>query len=263
MRNKLAAMMPKSMADVVAYWDRSPCNVRHGTDPAGTPEWSRQVTWRKYFVEPHIRGFAQFERWRGKEVLEIGCGIGTDTLEFAKAGARVCAIDASLNSTELARTRMPKWGQAFIFWINVDAEQWLPSGPFDLVYSFGVLHHAPHPERILQLARKRITADGELRIMLYAKYSLKHLLGTQPEAQAGCPLVKWYSAREARNLLRSYGFEVTSIEKTHIFPWKVSEYVKHHYVKAWPWNWIPQWLFRRLECILGHHLLIVAKPSTR
>ena len=61
---------------------------------------------RKYFVEAHIPQFAEFERWRGKKVLEIGCGIGTDTTSFARHGATVTAVDLSPQSLELARKRV-------------------------------------------------------------------------------------------------------------------------------------------------------------
>ena len=70
------------------YWDRRPCNIRHSPKRVGTREYFDEVETRKYFVEPHIPRFAQFERWRGKKVLEIGCGIGTDTTNFARHGAR-------------------------------------------------------------------------------------------------------------------------------------------------------------------------------
>lgn len=249
------------MNEITEYWDRQPCNVGHGTAPVGSLEWSQQVTQRKYFVEPHIPQFAWFPHWRGKEVLEIGCGIGTDTIEFAAAGARVFAVDISESSAMLARGRvsLTPFGESVCIG-SYNAEDHLPSWTFDLIYSFGVLHHTPHPKKVLQLARKRIAPTGELRIMLYAKYSLKHFLGTQPEAQAGCPLVKWYSGIEVRRLLDSCGFRVVSIQKTHIFPWRVKDYVEHRYVKAWPWRWMPQWMFHGLERLMGHHLLIVAVP---
>src|SRR6267142_4389288 len=139
------------------YWDRRPCNVRHGRSPVGSLEWSREVTARKYLVEPHIPDFAQFARWRDKRVLEMGCGIGTDTLEFLRAGAVMHAVDLSQQSLLLAwqRCRYERIGKFFeekgrVSFHAANAEDWLPAGPFDLAYSFGVLHHTPRPDRVLE-----------------------------------------------------------------------------------------------------------------
>lgn len=241
--------------EIREYWNRRPCNIKHGQSPVGTPEWSQEVTARKYYVESHIPGFAQFERWKEKRVLEIGCGIGTDTVEFCKAGAYVWAMDLSERSIELAKLRC---SQASFSVGN--AEERLPSVQFDLIYAFGVLHHTPKPWAVLANAHRQLKWNGgELRIMLYAKWSLKHLLGQQPEAQAGCPLARVYSKREARQLLERDGFEVVSIEKTHIFPWRVKDYIQHRYVKVWLWRWMPMKLFHWLESKLGWHLLIVGR----
>ena len=90
---------------VKEFWDRRPCNIRHSPKPVGTREYFDEVEARKYFVEPHIPRFAQFERWRGKKVLEIGCGIGTDTINFARHGAQVTAVELSEKSLEIAKKR--------------------------------------------------------------------------------------------------------------------------------------------------------------
>ena len=257
------------MNEIAAFFDEAPCEAWHSEAPVGSALWSHQVTEQRYFVQPHIENFVDFPHWKGKRVLEIGCGIGTDTLKFVRAGAKVDALDFSYESVSLANDRIRAEGfQSFpysdvakFYWSN--AESYMPLEKYDLIYSFGVLHHTPCPEVILKKAWTRLLGDGELRIMLYAKWSIKHLFGIQPEAQAGCPLVRWYSKREARKLLESCGFEVVSIEKTHIFPWRISDYREHRFVKAFPWNITPKWLFRWLESKLGHHLLLVARRSPK
>src|SRR5713226_3022404 len=99
-----------SISEVSAYWNARPCNIRHSPKPVGTKEYFDEVEARKYFVEAHIPGFAEFERWRGKKVLEIGCGIGTATINFARAGAQVTTVDLSDKSMELARKRAAVFG---------------------------------------------------------------------------------------------------------------------------------------------------------
>lgn len=71
----------------------------------GTAKYFQQVSSKRFFVEPHIRSFAQFETWSGKRVLEVGCGIGTDAAEFARAGADYTGIELSKASLELAQQR--------------------------------------------------------------------------------------------------------------------------------------------------------------
>src|ERR1700733_6559259 len=85
------------------FWNGRPCNIRHSPKPVGTREYSDEVEARKYRVEPHIVGFADFPHWKGKRVLEIGCGIGTATIGFLREGATVTAVDLSNESLNLAR----------------------------------------------------------------------------------------------------------------------------------------------------------------
>src|SRR4029077_17454040 len=111
------------IARVRDYWNERPCNIHHSTAPVGTKEYFDQVEWRKYMVEYHIPGFADFERWRGKKVLEIGCGIGTDTMNFARHGAQVTSVDLSEKSIALAKQRAQVFGlEDRIRFIQANAE---------------------------------------------------------------------------------------------------------------------------------------------
>src|SRR5262245_24906868 len=99
-----------AIEDVQSYWDRRPCNIRHSPEPVGSRKYFDQVEARKYFVEPHIPRFADFPRWKGKRVLEIGCGIGTDATNFARNGAEYAGIELSAKSLELAMQRFDVYG---------------------------------------------------------------------------------------------------------------------------------------------------------
>src|SRR6266516_3795090 len=98
------------LSEVRAFWDRRPCNIRHSPRRVGTREYYDEVEARKYFVEPHIPGFAQFERWRGKKVLEIGCGIGTDAVNFARQGSDLTAVELTERSLEVCQRRLEVYG---------------------------------------------------------------------------------------------------------------------------------------------------------
>ncbi len=264
---------------VRAYWNRRPCNVRHSTSPVGSKEYFDEVEARKYFVEPHIPKFAQFDRWRGKKVLEIGCGIGTDSINFAKAGADLTVVDLSEESLELCRTRFKVYGQKANFYLG-DAEHlsgFVPVEKYDLIYSFGVIHHTPHPERVFEELKAYCKPETELRVMLYSKWSWKvlwiilvygkgalwrsdELVAKYSEAQTGSPVTFYYSARGVRDVMRDY--DVTRIWKDHIFPYKIDKYVKYEYEWVWYFRWLPTAWFSWLEHRLGWHTLITARPRS-
>src|SRR5215468_562910 len=162
---------------VRTYWDQRPCNVRHSPKPVGTREYFEEVEARKYFVEPHILQFADFEHWRGKKVLEIGCGIGTDTINFARHGAMVTAVDLSPQSLELARRRVEVYGlQNQVRFYSGSAEElssFVPVEAYDLIYSFGVIHHTPHPERVVQQMQSYAKLGTVIKLMVYYRPSWK------------------------------------------------------------------------------------------
>jgi SAM-dependent methyltransferase len=271
------------IADVRDYWNRRPCNLRHSPAPVGTREYFDQVEQRKYFVEPHIPGFADFDRWQGKRVLEVGCGLGTDTINFARAGALVTAVDLSERSVELARERANVFHVADrIDFVVADAErlsQFVKPQPYDLVYSFGVIHHSPNPLRILREVRANfVDARSTLKVMVYHRWSWKVLemviteargafwrmddvVARHSEAQTGCPVTYTYSRDGGSRLLEQAGFDVLDVQVDHIFPYRVADYVRYRYVKRLPFRLMPNPVARAVERRLGWHLCLTARPA--
>ena len=257
-------MSDATIDEIRNYWNNRPCNIRHSTSEVGTEQYFNEVEARKYMVEPHIPLFADFKRWNGKTVLEVGCGIGTDATNFARNGAVYSAIELSSESINLAKKRFDTFDLKGNF-ISGNAEELsslVPTSHFDLVYSFGVIHHTPDPCAVIKEIRKVIKPDGELRIMLYAQNSWKSIMidegFDQPEAQSGCPIAFTYTNDEVRELLK--GFEITSITQDHIFPYVIEKYINYEYEKL-PWiQSMPEEVFRAMERNLGWHLMITAKP---
>jgi ubiquinone/menaquinone biosynthesis C-methylase UbiE len=270
----------KSVADVRRYWDERPCNIRHSSKPVGSKEYFDEVEARKYLVEPHIPAFADFGRWSGKRVLEVGCGIGTDSINFARAGAELTAVDLSSESLGIAAQRAELLGvDEKIRFVEANAEELtstLDGEQFDLVYSFGVVHHTPHPERALAQMRRLVAPGGTLKIMVYHRRSWKVLwiLATQEqgrfwnaetriarhaEAQLGCPVAFTYTRREARALVEGAGFRVRGLTVDHVFPYRIRDYVEYRYVREPYFRWMPDALFRRFERAFGWHILVCAE----
>jgi 2-polyprenyl-3-methyl-5-hydroxy-6-metoxy-1,4-benzoquinol methylase len=269
-----------SIEAVAAYWDARPCNIRHSDKEIGTRAYFDEVEARKYFVEPHIPGFAEFARWRGRKVLELGCGIGTDTINFARAGAVVTAIDLSRKSLEVAQGRAELFGLSdHIRFFQADGEGLtgvVPVEPHDVVYSFGVIHHTPHPDAVLTELRRYLAPGGTLKLMVYNRRSWKvlwivlsygrgrfwrwqELVARHSEAQTGCPVTYVYSAAEMSRMVAAHGFRVRSFAIDHIFSYRIEDYVHYRYVREWYLRWMPQSLFRWFERRFGWHLMITAE----
>lgn len=254
-----------TISEVENYWDSRPCNIKHSSAEIGTKEYFNEVENRKYFVEPHIIDFAKFDNWSGKQVLEIGCGIGTDAVNFARNGAIYTGIELSNESLVLAKKRFEifKLTGTFLKGNAEELDNVLGNIKYDLIYSFGVLHHTPNLSLALKQMQNYCHKNSKVKIMVYASNSYKQKMIEagldQPEAQYGCPIANTYDEDEIIKILKECGFKTTSIYQSHIFPYKIEPYKNHKYVKQ-PWfEAMPKQIFNVLEKNFGWHLLVDAE----
>jgi ubiquinone/menaquinone biosynthesis C-methylase UbiE len=153
------------------YWNRWPCVApqelkKHTED--------KKPIYR-YKMQPFIPAFAKFSNYKGKRVLEIGLGAGTDFIQFKNSNVESIGIDISMVSLKICKRRLKLYGlDADI--ICADGEN-MPfrNGVFDMVYSYGVIHHCPFPEKVVDEIYRTLKNGGELKVMIYHRPSLAAL----------------------------------------------------------------------------------------
>ena len=148
-------------ADVREFWEAEACGERYGEEQDRV----------RYELEPEILGFADFGAAAGKRVLEIGVGMGADLVRWAAAGAKVTGVDLTDRAVGLAQERLAQRGLNAEVRV-ADAEA-LPfaDGQFDIVYSWGVLHHTPDTAKAVAEALRVLAPGGRLRVMMYHRHS--------------------------------------------------------------------------------------------
>ncbi len=167
-----AHSIPDLKDEVQDFWNAEPCGSRY----LGEAEDFEAHARTRYELEPYIPSFAQFASSQGLRVLEVGVGMGADHLQWLKAGAQATGIDLSTISLERARRRCELAGLQPDLQV-ADAEHLpFPDATFDVVYSYGVMHHSPDTARCLREAWRVLKPGGTARIMLYHHPSLTGLM---------------------------------------------------------------------------------------
>src|SRR5918911_26386 len=221
-------------------WSQDPCGARYGAkyefatraffDEVERHRYQEYAPWM-----PEVMGFDQFA---GKRLLEVGCGMGTDLLQFARGGAACTGVDLTPRSVEISSLHFGLYNMRADF-VLADGER-LPfaDASFDVVYSNGVLHHTPDTEQAVRELHRVLKPGGTAKVMLYHRDSLYYwteiilhrgvlrghfLRGHSPEEimsryveyseHDARPLVKVYSRRQARKLFEPFGEVKTEVEQ--------------------------------------------------
>ena len=248
---------------ILDYWNNQPCNIGHSNAPIGSEQYFNEVSAKRYRAEPHILDFAGFHLWRGRRVLEVGCGIGTDGEQFARHGAEYVGIDLSDASLDLCKQRFKVYDLKGEFHhVDITDQSVLDLGQFDLVYSYGVLHHYPGMKNHIDTISRLLNKGGEFRFMVYAKNSWKYAMIRkgldQFEAQADCPYAEAYTAEEIEDLIKDK-FELLRLRQSHCFMYNVEKY-KQGIFELEPWfEAMPELMRDAVREYLGWHLLVKAR----
>jgi len=250
--------------NIKKFWDNRPCNINHSSKEFMSKEYFDEVEKKKYLVESHIPNFSNFEKYKNKKVLEIGCGIGTSAVMFARAGADYVGVELSTESLNITKMRFEIFNLKGAFYtLNAENMDIFEDDTYDLVYSYGVIHHAENPEKVIDEAYRVLKSDGELKLMLYAEDSWKKMIIDmnldQYEAQHNCPIVYTYTKEEIYELLRH--FSNISIEQEHIFPYKIEDYKNNTYNYVEYFASMSPEIFSALEKKLGWHLCITCRKK--
>jgi ubiquinone/menaquinone biosynthesis C-methylase UbiE len=207
-------------ARIRSFWEEKSCGEAYAAGES-EKEYYESHARARYELEPYIRDFARFQEGKGKEVLEIGVGMGADHVEWAKSGPRsLVGIDLTPRAIEHTRKRLAT--QALGADVRLgDAENLpFPDASFDLVYSWGVLHHSPDTPKAVEEVFRVLRPAGTARIMIYHKHSLiGYMLWARYGLLAGRPFrslndvyaehlespgTKAYAREEARRMFKSF-----------------------------------------------------------
>jgi ubiquinone/menaquinone biosynthesis C-methylase UbiE len=258
--DSIGIKMEHTVKVVQDYWDRHVCGTDITTCQKYTKEYFERIEDYRYSTEPEIHSFAQFTRYHGKLILEVGVGAGTDFLQWVRAGALANGIDLTREAVDHTKKRLSIYNFNNLNCWDVqqgNVEDLLYSDNlFDLVYSWGVIHHTPNMERALSELVRVLRYNGELKLMIYNRHSLSvYYRWIKYALLRGKPWksLKWVLC----NHVESYGTQAYTVKeirkmfaKLPMYIWSIDA-TPNSYDLLRNHHWIFQKLANVAACILG------------
>lgn len=247
--------------EVRAYWNARIHDLEMTDKPPGSKAFFEELDDYRFDKLAYLPQVIDFAGFSGQRLVEIGCGIGTDLVRFARGGARVIGVDLSETAIRLARRNFEVQGFGADRWAIADGSQLpLPDASVDVVYAHGVLQYAADPRGIVTEAQRVLRPGGTAIFMVYNRISwlmaMSRVMQVPLEHQ-DAPGLRMYSIPEYRELLR--GFRTVEIIPER-FPvasrlhhgWKATLY-NSFFVGAF--NLVPRAVVRRF----GWHLMAICR----
>jgi ubiquinone/menaquinone biosynthesis C-methylase UbiE len=197
---------------VRAFWQSHVNNEYYTNAARASDEYFDEIEARRYQTHYHLRDLFDSLDGRGRTLLEIGCGIGVDSIQLAGRGFDVTAVDLTENALDVARQFAARRGAAIQFRLGNAERLDFRDGSFDIVYSFGVLHHTPDIERSVSEVHRVLRPGGIAYVMLYHRDSLVNLVHrmlrlpyeSPRNRKDHCPVVYTFSRTAVRRLFGNF-----------------------------------------------------------
>lgn len=197
------------ITQIVTYWNHSIHDLEMTEHPVGSLEFFDGLDDYRFDKLRYLPQVVDFTGYRGQHLLEVGCGVGTDLLRFAKGGACVTGVDLSTQAIELAQTNfaLHEVPQKASFQIQNGEALSFEDNTFDVVYAHGVLQYTADPERMIRECHRVLKPGGQAIFMVYNRFSwlqaLSKVMGVGLE-HADAPVLRLFSIRQFRRMLGSF-----------------------------------------------------------
>jgi len=170
-RSENAYPRRNKLGEVRAYWDTRIHDLSITTQPVGTKAFFDELEEYRFGKLEYLARIVKFAGYQGKRLLEIGCGVGTDLVRFAKGGAIVTGIDLSEQAIELCQRNFAANGVAGDLRVMNGEQMTFANNTYDVVYAHGVLQYTPEPTAMLREIHRVLKPDGHGILMVYNRYS--------------------------------------------------------------------------------------------
>jgi SAM-dependent methyltransferase len=241
------------------YWNKRIHDLEIARHPVGTKKFFKELEAYRFDKLDYLPRVVDFTGYRGRKLLEVGCGVGLDLARFARGGANVTGIDLAAVSIDLARQNFAFQRAKGNLQVMDGEHLQFDDDSFDVVYAHGVLQYTANIEKMIAEIRRVLKPGGEAILMVYNRYSwlnfMSKLFGVKLEHE-DAPVLNRFSIREFRNMLSGFS-RVEIIPERFPVPTRL-----HHGLKAAVYNGVFVASFnmlpKRLIRPLGWHLMAKA-----
>ncbi len=193
--------------DVRAYWDRHIHDLEITTHPPGTRGFFDDLDHYHFEKLHHLLRLVDFDGYRGRSVLDVGCGAGVDLARFAKGGAVVTGVDVAPSAIALARANFEQQGLRGDFHVASGEQLPFSDDSFDFVYAHGVVQYTASPQQLVNDVRRVLKPGGTAFFQVYNRISWLNALSKLMKVgleHEDAPVLLKFSLGEFRRLLTGF-----------------------------------------------------------
>jgi ubiquinone/menaquinone biosynthesis C-methylase UbiE len=193
--------------EVRQYWEKHIHDLEITRHPVGSRGFFDDLDQYHFEKLHHLLRLVDFNGYRGKAVLEVGCGAAVDLARFARGGAVCTGVDLAASAIELARVNFQQQGLSADLRVANGEALPFPDNTFDLVYAHGVVQYTADPRRLVEEVRRVLKPGGEAIFQVYNRISwlngLSKLMNVGLEHDAAPVLLK-FTIGEFRHLVSGF-----------------------------------------------------------